>query len=32
VQAIAEAHDATVTARAQPGGGLGIDVAFAADE
>jgi signal transduction histidine kinase len=32
VQAIAEAHDATITARAQPGGGLGIDVAFSADE
>jgi signal transduction histidine kinase len=32
VQAIAEAHDADVTARAQPGGGLGIDVAFAAEE
>lgn len=28
VQAIADAHDATVTARAQPGGGLRIDVAF----
>ena len=30
VQAIANAHDATVTARAQAGGGLGIDVAFPA--
>jgi signal transduction histidine kinase len=28
VQAIANAHDATVTARARTGGGLGIDVAF----
>ena len=30
VQAIANAHDATVTARARTGGGLGIDVAFPA--
>ena len=30
VQAIADAHDATVTARARTDGGLGIDVAFAA--
>jgi signal transduction histidine kinase len=30
VRAIADAHDATVTARARPGGGLGIDVAFPA--
>ena len=30
VQAIADAHDATVTARARTGGGLGIDVAFPA--
>ena len=30
VQAIADAHDATVTAEARPGGGLGIDVAFPA--
>ena len=30
VQAIAKAHDATVTARARTGGGLGIDVAFPA--
>ena len=30
VQAIADAHDATVAAQAQPGGGLGIDVAFPA--
>ena len=30
VQAIADAHDATVTAQARPGGGLGIDVAFPA--
>jgi len=29
VQAIANAHDAALTARARPGGGLGIDVAFA---
>jgi signal transduction histidine kinase len=29
VQAIANAHDATLAARARPGGGLGIDVAFA---
>ena len=28
VQAIANAHDATVTAQARTGGGLGIDVAF----
>jgi signal transduction histidine kinase len=28
VQAIADAHDATVIARARTGGGLGIDVAF----
>ncbi len=28
VQAIADAHDATVSARARSGGGLGIDVAF----
>jgi signal transduction histidine kinase len=28
VQAIADAHDATVTAHARTGGGLGIDVAF----
>jgi signal transduction histidine kinase len=28
VQAIADSHDATVTAQARPGGGLGIDVAF----
>ena len=28
VQAIADAHDATVSARARTGGGLGIDVAF----
>jgi signal transduction histidine kinase len=30
VQAIADAHDAVVSARAQPGGGLGIEVAFPA--
>jgi signal transduction histidine kinase len=30
VQAIADAHDASVTARARRGGGLGIDVAFPA--
>lgn len=30
VQAIANAHDATVTARPRRGGGLGIDVAFSA--
>jgi signal transduction histidine kinase len=30
VRAIADAHDATLTARARPGGGLGIDVAFPA--
>jgi signal transduction histidine kinase len=30
VQAIAEAHDATVTANARSGGGLGIDVSFRA--
>ncbi len=30
VQAIADAHDATVTAQARTGGGLGIDVAFPA--
>ena len=30
VQAIANAHDATVTAQARTGGGLGIDVAFPA--
>jgi len=30
VQAIADAHDATVTAQPRPGGGLGIDVAFPA--
>jgi len=30
VQAIAEAHNATLTAQTQPGGGLGIDVAFTA--
>jgi signal transduction histidine kinase len=30
VQAIADAHDAVVTARARAGGGLGIDVAFPA--
>ena len=30
VQAIADAHDATVTAHARVGGGLGIDVAFPA--
>jgi signal transduction histidine kinase len=30
VQAIADAHDAIVTARARVGGGLGIDVAFPA--
>jgi signal transduction histidine kinase len=30
VQAIAKAHDATVTAQARTGGGLGIDVAFPA--
>jgi signal transduction histidine kinase len=30
VQAIADAHDAAVTARARAGGGLGIDVAFPA--
>lgn len=30
VQSIADAHDATVTARARAGGGLGIDVAFPA--
>ncbi len=30
VQAIADAHDATITARADPGGGLGIDVSFPA--
>jgi signal transduction histidine kinase len=30
VQAIAEVHNATVTAQARPGGGLGIDVAFTA--
>ena len=30
VQAIADAHDATVTAEARPGGGLGIDVALPA--
>jgi signal transduction histidine kinase len=30
VQAIATAHDATVTAQARPEGGLGIDVAFPA--
>ncbi|MGH2972834.1 MAG: sensor histidine kinase, partial [Gaiellaceae bacterium] len=30
VQAIADAHDATVTARARTRGGLGIDVAFPA--
>jgi signal transduction histidine kinase len=30
VQAIADAHDATVTAHARTGGGLGIDVAFPA--
>jgi signal transduction histidine kinase len=28
VQAIADAHDATITANARTGGGLGIDVAF----
>jgi signal transduction histidine kinase len=28
VHAIADAHDATVTAHARPGGGLGVDVAF----
>jgi signal transduction histidine kinase len=30
VQAIADAHDATVTAHARTGGGLGVDVAFPA--
>jgi signal transduction histidine kinase len=30
VQAIADAHNATLTAQARTGGGLGIDVAFAA--
>jgi signal transduction histidine kinase len=30
VQAVADAHDACVTARARAGGGLGIDVAFPA--
>ena len=30
VQEIATAHDATVTARARTGGGLGINVAFPA--
>lgn len=30
VEAIANAHDATVTAQVRPGGGLGIDVAFPA--
>jgi signal transduction histidine kinase len=30
MQAIADAHDATVIAEAQPGGGLGIEVAFPA--
>ena len=30
VQAIADAHDATVIARARTGGGLGVDVAFPA--
>ena len=30
VRAIVEAHEAVLTARVQPGGGLGIDVAFAA--
>jgi signal transduction histidine kinase len=30
VQAIADAHDATLTAEARPGGGLGIDVALPA--
>jgi signal transduction histidine kinase len=30
VQSIADAHDATVAARARPGGGLGIDVSFPA--
>lgn len=30
VQAIANAHDATVTARPRRGGGLGVDVAFSA--
>ncbi len=30
VQAIADAHGATVSARARAGGGLGIDVAFPA--
>lgn len=30
VQAVADAHDAAVTARARAGGGLGIDVAFPA--
>lgn len=30
VQAIATAHDATLSAQARPGGGLGIDVAFPA--
>jgi signal transduction histidine kinase len=30
VQAIADAHDATLTAQARTGGGLGIDVAFPA--
>ena len=30
VQAIADAHDATVTARPRTGGGLAIDVAFPA--
>jgi signal transduction histidine kinase len=29
VQAVADAHDATVSARARRGGGLGVDVAFA---
>jgi K+-sensing histidine kinase KdpD len=28
VQAIADAHDATLTARARPGGGLRIDIGF----
>jgi signal transduction histidine kinase len=32
VQAIADAHDATVAARARPGGGLGIDVVFPAPD
>ena len=30
VDAIARAHDATVTSRARPGGGLDVEVAFPA--